>query len=340
MAAVSDDDELDASLQNILEQTSLKWIFVGGKGGVGKTTTSASLAIQLAKVRKSVLLISTDPAHNLSDAFSQKFTSKATPVNDFDNLFVMEIDPEPATDALFSQMGAAGESQGLMGMATPMLKELAGAFPGIDEAMSFAEVLKLVKTMEFDVVVFDTAPTGHTLRLLQFPTQLQKGLDMILGMKGKLSGIMKTFGGMMGGAAGAPSDDEMLSKLQSTKDTIEEVNKQFKNPDLTTFVCVMIPEFLSLYETERMIQELTRFDIDAHNIVINQVVIPSPGSSSAAPCQLCTARQKMQGKYIAQAKELYVDFHILLLPLLHQEVRGVPALSEFGKRLLDPSYPL
>ena len=344
MAALVDDEELEASLQNVIDQHSLKWIFVGGKGGVGKTTTSASLAIQLAKVRQSVLLISTDPAHNLSDAFSQKFTSQATPVNGFQNLFVMEIDPEPATDALITQMqdpegSSGGMLGGLMSSASPMLKELASAFPGIDEAMSFAEVLKLVKTMQFDVVVFDTAPTGHTLRLLQFPTQLQKGLDMMLGMKGKLSGLMKAFSGMIGGqgqgqgAEGEPSD-EMMSKLQSTKETIEEVNRQFKNPDLTTFVCVMIPEFLSLYETERMIQELTRFDIDAHNIVINQVVFPD--ASAAAPCKLCTARQKMQGKYIQQAKELYMDFHILELPLLHQEVRGVPALSEFGKQFLSP----
>ncbi|CAK5280011.1 unnamed protein product [Mycena citricolor] len=281
----------------------------------GKTTTSCSLAIQLAKVRKSVLLISTDPAHNLSDAFGQKFSKDATKVNGFDNLFAMEIDPTSSIQEMVEQ----SDTNGMMGS---MMQDLAFAIPGVDEAMSFAEIMKHVKSMEYSVIVFDTAPTGHTLRFLSFPTVLEKALGKLSSLGSRFGPMISQMSSMMGGEAG--SQEDMFAKLESMRE------------EKTTFVCVCISEFLSLYETERLVQELTNYEIDTHNIVVNQLLFPKESNN----CEHCTVRHKMQQKYLNEAHELYDEFfHIVQLPLLTEEVRGPEKLKEFSKMLVEPYVP-
>jgi arsenite-transporting ATPase len=318
---------MEASLKNILEQDTLKWIFVGGKGGVGKTTSSCSLAIQLAGVRKSVLLISTDPAHNLSDAFNQKFGKDPTLVKGFDNLYAMEIDPNAGIEEAKGDMiNNGGDDDNPM---SALLGDMSMALPGIDEAMGFAQVMKLIQSMEYSVIVFDTAPTGHTLRFLSFPAIMEKALSKITQLGGRFGGMFQQMSSMFGMSM---DQDTMFSKISEMTAVVKEVNRQFQDPSMTTFVCVCISEFLSLYETERMIQELTSYNIDTHNIIVNQLLFPKVGSN----CQQCLARRKMQKKYLDEMAELYEDFHVVKLPLLPQEVRGPDALKEFSNNLIIP----
>jgi len=317
-------EPLEPTIQSLLDKKTLKWIFVGGKGGVGKTTTSSCIATLMSKVRESVLIISTDPAHNLSDAFDQKFTKEPGLVKGFNNLYAMEIDPTQEIEEK-DILGGSGDDFG-------GFKDLIGSIPGIDEAMGFAEVMRLVQSMQFSVIIFDTAPTGHTLRLLSFPSVLDKGIGKIMQLKNKFSGIFNQVSGMFGGGEGMNADD-LTNKLEKTKAIIEEVNRQFQNSAMTTFVCVCIPEFLSLYETERLVQELTKYKIDVDNIIVNQVLFPKKGSD----CSFCQCRVKMQQKYIKQIGDLYEDFHVIKLPLLEQEVRGKKDLENFAK-LMQSSY--
>ncbi|CAN3375800.1 hypothetical protein DIURU_003901 [Diutina rugosa] len=334
------DFELEPTLESIVNQDTLKWIFVGGKGGVGKTTTSSSIAVQLALAHPNddFLLISTDPAHNLSDAFCQKFGKDARKVDGLPNLSCMEIDPDAAMTDLQSQ--AQQYNNDPNDPLKSMMTDMTGSIPGIDEALSFMEVLKHIKkqkkeeddtsdSIAYRTIIFDTAPTGHTLRFLQLPSTLQKLLTKFQSLSGKFGPMLNMLGG--GGNGG-----DLFEKLNEVQKNVEEVNEQFTNPDLTTFVCVCISEFLSLYETERMIQELMSYQMDVNTIVVNQLLFADDDDH---PCTRCVARWKMQKKYLDQMAELYEDYHLVKMPLLGGEIRGLDNLKKFSKFLLKPYDP-
>lgn len=365
------------SLREVVEQESLRWIFVGGKGGVGKTTTSCSLAVELASRRESVLLLSTDPAHNLSDCLRQKVTSSPTVVDGFDNLFAMEIDAS-INETLGFQLSKNQDNGGFQ----KMIKDLMGTFPGVDEAMGFAELMRSVQSMPYSVIVFDTAPTGHTLRLLGFPEMLDKGLLQMGDMQGSMGGLFQMVQSM---TEQETSDEDVQQRMSNLRATNGSVQETFQDPTKCTFICVCIPEFLSVYETERLVQELCKRGIDSGNLVVNQVLFPEDcGMSSNIEAEednacaveldsletqlqkldpklaavagraaarmrrlekgfdMCQKKCNVQAKYLGQIKDLYQeDFHIVPVPLLGEEVRGVERLRTFARLLLggDRSLP-
>ncbi len=305
---------------------------------------------------KKVLIVSTDPAHNLSDAFCQKIGREPTLIQGFTNLSAMEIDATEDLDKMQRSMedatGAGHDEDGNSGIQS-LLSELTNSIPGIDEAMSFSELMKQVQNSDYDVVVFDTAPTGHTLRLLSFPTILEKAFGKLMDLKDRFGGLIGQASALFGGGSPDQVQDALLGRLEETRAVINKVNQAFQDPALTTFVCVCIPEFLSIYETERLVQELSKFGIDSHNIVVNQVLFPEKDAEELGEwfdsnkdemqkeareiCSKMMARKRMQDKYIGQCFDLYGDdFHVVLMPLLDHEVRGVEKLRDFSELLINP----
>ena len=150
-----------------------------------------------------MLIVSTDPAHNVSDAFAQKFSNEPLLINGFDNLYAMEIDTNATSEQLMGIPDESGLPPGMSseqaGGLRSLIGELTSAVPGIDECMGFAELMKQVQSMDYDTIVFDTAPTGHTLRLLSMPTTMEKAFGKIMELKNRFGGMFSQMSAMFGG---------------------------------------------------------------------------------------------------------------------------------------------
>ena len=320
--------KFEETIQNILDQKTLKWIFVGGKGGVGKTTISASLSILLSKQGKKVLIISTDPAHNLSDAFNQKIGKQPTIIKGFENLYGIELDPEKDMNNIdkLNEILHVEEKSKVDGL----LQTMEGTFPGIDEANNLKYISNLLDNKDYDIVVFDTAPTGHTLKLLEMPLIIGKSMEKIMELKLQFSPVIDSVGGVLG-----PEIDQKLNKfftkMNELKDHMQKISDRFKDAEKTTFIAVCIPEFLSVYETERLVESLFKENIDIRNVVVNQVLM----CDNPDKCKMCKTRKKKKKKYLEKIEEMFEDFHIIKVPLQKNEIRGAKNLENFYKFLIE-----
>ncbi|ORM41216.1 ATPase ASNA1 -like protein [Babesia sp. Xinjiang] len=345
---IEPDGLLRNDIQNLVKQTTLQWIFVGGKGGVGKTTISSSIATALAETRESVLLLSTDPAHSLSDAFGQKFSHEPRLVNGFNNLYAMELN----TSQIVEGLDGLRETHSFLQNIPDILMML----PGLDEALSFVELMQSVQSRRFSVTVFDTAPTGHTLKFLKLPEVLDKIVDTLLKLEATMGSLLQLLSSM---TKAQMSQTELFDKIKLLGKMINTTHEQMKDPNLTTFVCVCIPEFLSVYETERLIQDLARSEIDCSYIIVNQVLkhieigsliddawngltdeqreIMTPFFEKVREHHsIHNSRVGVQRKYLQDIKDLYQeDFNIVAIHQNKQEVRGKEALMAFAKSLMQ-----
>jgi arsenite efflux ATP-binding protein ArsA (TC 3.A.4.1.1) len=276
-------------------------VLYGGKGGVGKTTMAAATGLTAAMADLETLVISTDPAHSLGDSFATPLTS--TPSRPYADLplWAVEIDPSDA-------VGDIGELDGL------------GMMPGADEAVAVEQLLRYADDDRYDRIVIDTAPTGHTLRLLELPSTLDRLMDTVSAVRDQL-------GGLFGGAEGAGGD---------LGGRVEDLRMLLEDPRRTDFRIVLIPEQMSVQESARLLERLEAYAIPVQTLVVNRLMTPledlppAVADAVAVPdlegCAFCAARWAVQRDAIGDATELFGDRTVHRVPLLGGPVEGRAAL--------------
>ena len=321
---------------------NLKIVMFGGKGGVGKTSCAASSAIWAAEHGKNTLIISTDPAHSLGDSLGVELAPGIpTPIEDIDNLTALEINPK-ANMAEFrglteinplEEMGMGDMMEGM-----PLLGDLEDLTsmnpPGIDEALAFGKILEFIETEhDYDLVIFDTAPTGHTLRFLGLPETLSGWIGKLIKMRMKLGNMFGALKRMF--TREEKKSDDSLEMLEKLNQSILNAREDLTNPTKNSFVVVMIPEEMAILETGRLLNELIKYDIPVSNIVVNQLY-----QDTTELCDFCKSRREMQQKNLIKIKEIFMGKllkNLIEVPLFKEEIREYDKLKEMGEYLVKES---
>jgi arsenite-transporting ATPase len=288
-----------------LIQTPPKNLFFTGKGGVGKTTTSAATAIALADCGKRVLLVSTDPASNLDEVLGLSLSAEPAQVPGVTRLFAMNVDPVEAAAAYREQM--VGPYRGILPNAAvrSMEEQLSGACTV--EIAAFNEFASLIgkpaSVESFDHVIFDTAPTGHTLRLLSLPAAWSDFIDTNVG----------------GTSCLGP-----LAGLKAKHQLYEHTRRSLGNPDETLVVVVSRPEKAPLVEAARASAELRELGVTNQYLVINGVLQLTDPEDMVA-----VALRERNMKALADMPQELLQMPRTELPLCSTELVGIQSLRAF-----------
>ena len=315
-------------------------LLFGGKGGVGKTTTSAATAVWLADAGLRVLLVSSDPAHSTSDSLDVELDSTPTPVEGVPGLFGLEMDPESKISSVLPKMGemmngmngsgGLGGLGGLSMMLEPNAKEEMDAMrdevkasdmviPGLDEALAFDELLRHVEDPTWDVIVFDTAPTGHTLRFLSLPELIESWSDKIIRM-------MRVSGGLRSMLFGRKESDAMKEELERFRRRVLHVRRVLSNESITSFTLVTIPERMGINETLRAHASLTEYKLPVPNCLVNRL-------TPEFDHPFLAHRRAAELERVEELRTEMSEVNIATMELLDDEVVGIEALREVGIRL-------
>ncbi|XP_020590313.1 ATPase GET3 isoform X1 [Phalaenopsis equestris] len=327
----------------MLASAKRKYYMLGGKGGVGKTSCAASLAVKFANNGHPTLVVSTDPAHSLSDSFAQDLTGGTlVPVSGVDSpLFALEINPDKAREEFRSasqKTGGTGVKDFMDSMGLGILAEQLGELklgelldtppPGLDEAIAISKVMQFLESQEYGMfsrIVFDTAPTGHTLRLLSLPDFLDASIGKILKLKKKITAATSAIKSVFGQEE--PRQDAS-DKLEQLRERMIKVRELFRDTDSTEFVIVTIPTVMAISESSRLSASLKKESVPVKRLIVNQVLPPS-----ASDCKFCAMKRKDQKRALEMIEsdpELR-DLKFIQAPLVDVEIRGVPALRFLGE---------
>lgn len=343
--SISTPRETVAGFDEMVAGTQRKHYMLGGKGGVGKTSCAASLAVKFANHGHPTIVISTDPAHSLSDSFAQDLSGGTlVPVEGVDSpLFALEINPEKAREEFrTASQGSGGSGDGMkdlmdsmgLGMLADRLGELKlGELldtppPGLDEAIAISKVMQFVESQQYNMftrIVFDTAPTGHTLRLLSLPDFLDASIGKMMKVKNKLASTTSAFKSVFGKEK--KQQDVASDKLEQLRERMAKVRDLFRDPDSTEFVIVTIPTVMAISESSRLHASLRKECIPVQRLIVNQVLPPS-----ASDCKFCAMKRKDQMRVLEtiMSDPQLANLRLVQAPLVDVEIRGVPALKFMG----------
>jgi arsenite/tail-anchored protein-transporting ATPase len=315
---------------------SSQFVFVGGKGGVGKTSMSAAMGISLADRGMKTLVISTDPAHSLGDSLDVSLAGgKPIPIlGTNENLYAMEIDTSKAVTEFreLVQQFASAESKGVgpdfarnLGLAE-FADLLDNAPPGIDELVALTQVVDLVRHGDFKRVVIDTAPTGHCLRLLSFPDFLNTFLGKLIRLKQRLDSTLDAMRNVFGKKSAADAVDSAADRIERFRRSMVMLRDLILDAERTQFVMVTIPTGLAMAESERLVKQLVKDGVTVRNLIVNQVIADDSASTFV--------RRILHGQddclKLLEESCAAKDIEVTRLPYFDTEVRGLPALRALG----------
>ncbi|NOZ62552.1 MAG: ArsA family ATPase [Calditrichaeota bacterium] len=306
------------SVVDILQNKSV--IFFAGKGGVGKTTCAAAYALLCAEKGDNTLLVSTDPAHSLSDIFAQKIGDKIR--NILPQFQALEINPVKEAKKYIRKV-----QSDLGNVISPVLieeikRQIEAAYlsPGAEEAAIFDKFIELIEDedSQYKKLIFDTAPTGHTLRLFSLPEILGAWIDRLIQRRKKTLHVQDMFAAINGNKH-LKQNDSLLSLLQKRKKKFEYAREILTDSNKTGFVFVLNPERLPLLETKMSIKLLKKHGIGVSGAIVNRI---TPHSEH----EFLRQRREVEEKYLIKIHQLFGKKILAEIPLIERDICGIDEL--------------